>query len=289
MRTLLLATFVATVLPTVSNGQSRLIGEQFERYYNWFHERSQVLNQFTDGATLVVFSQNTKVHAAPSRRAAVVGHFDIGQEVRNHLLDPQLLQQDDINGYGDLWFEVSACDGTGKLTHGFVWGADLARAWREVRFPGSDQTYTVMLGISSDRRTEIANIGAELRTLRGQQLVHRQQVPGLCVFEDCGSSTLLRVIDNCPHPGAFVLEASTLTAGCFAGVEKAFFYWTGEEWQRFYYAEYTTAHEFANTPFRYQTNAQVEMCRYSHEDSNYNPVVICKTVALPTTKPKAKA
>ncbi len=285
---LLIATITTVAHAPVCSSQNRLVGEKFEAYFDWFHQQSQVVNQFTDGATLVIFSPDAKVHTAPIRGSTVLGQLPIGHEVRNHLKETTEFPQDQVDGYGDLWFQVSSCDAHGRKLMGFVWGGDLAKAWKQVRLEGQKEKSLVMLGIPSEPRIEYSDIRAELRTLYQGRLINRKVIPGLCVFEECGSSTLLRTVDNCPRPGLFILEASTLTAGCMSAVEKAFFHWTGQDWQRFYYAEYTTAAEYANTPFEVSTSAGVELCRYSHENRQYNPVLSCKQIPDKSSKTKEK-
>ena len=103
----------------------------------------------------------------------------------------------------------------------------------------------------------------------------------MCVFEECESSTLLRILTPTGSTSSsLVLETSVLTVGCMTGVDKAFVSWDGQNLQCIYQAEFTTGHQYANRSFYLPAgnSSQTQVCMYSHEDQDFNPVWRCETV-----------
>ncbi len=280
--TLLLATLLLSTQNAPLAGQERLAGQQFGAYYDWFHERSQVADHYTDQARLHVFSQEAPLYAGPCAESAILDHLPIGAAVTNIVEDEFFIPEGELNGYLDLWYQVAFRDDKGRRVEGYLWGGDVAKSWLAVDLTGDGRSEFVMLGIASTPRKRATDINAEIRVLHNQRLWYQKLVPGLCVFEACAVSGLLRVIEDEQLTGARFIEAGTITVGCWAGVEKALFYWDGSRLEQVYYAELTTPKEYQKKSFIVQRPGETsaQLCRYSHADPQYNPVWDCKTLKI---------
>ncbi|HMQ49697.1 MAG TPA: hypothetical protein PKA00_19595 [Saprospiraceae bacterium] len=277
--------FLAALIsaPGLPAQSARFVSSDYSDYYEWFHERSQVADLYSDYSKLYTFQSNTKVYAGPCKTSDVLTALPIAYSVTNiSYNDDYYLPEDQINGYGDIWYHVKGKDTEGNTFDGYIWGAHLAKGWRETDLNQDGQKEWLMLGISPITRTEPSDINAFIRLVQHGKVLHEQIVPGLCIFEDCDSSPLLRIVQS--KEGFTIVEASTMTIGCWAGVEKAYFYWNGQGLERVHYEEYLTGTVFMSQPFNVTSTAQV--CTYSHEDKNYNPVWTCQTLR---TKEGARA
>lgn len=280
MRHTLLLSILPALLPGIFNAQPQLTSQEFGEYYDWFNEQSQVAQLYTDRSTLYVFTQDAALHAGPCRESKVMAELPIGWPVTNIVEDEFFMPEGEVNGYFDLWFYVTGSDRSGQPFQGYLWGGDVAKSWRSADLTGDDREEFLMLGIPARARTQPTEINAEVRVLHNGRLWYQKVVPGLCVFEECATSSLLRVVEYPQWPDLRIIEASTLTLGCWAGVEKALFYWNGSRLERVFYAEFTTAREYENKPFVHASGGDTQLCRYSHEDEDYNPVWDCKTVKV---------
>lgn len=298
MRTSLLA---ALLVVHASIGESqpanRFVSRDYQNFYNWFHQQSQVGQLYNNKTTLYIFGFEARVYAAPRRNAPLVTHLALGQSVTNLAYDERYVPKDRIDGYNDMWFHVSGTDPQGRPFSGYVWGADIARGWRQDDITGDGYPEFILLGISSRPRTAPSDINAELRVLQDGVLIEQRLVPGLCLFEECDTSPLLRILHDQAEPGLIIIETSTMTIGCEVGIEKAFFFWNGRKLERVFHAEFTTQHEFERRNFSFPirdintglVTAQ-RVCQYSREDEFYNPVWQCQTVpAVPVDKPDLPA
>lgn len=257
--------------------QERFISHSLEGYYDWFHEQSQVADHYQHRTTLYTFLPGTTVHENPCAEARIQATLPAGSPVTNlSYEDEYYLPQDEIDGYGDFWYHVEGQSRDGKAFSGYVWGAQIAKGYSHSDLNGDGQKELLLLGISSQPRVELRDIKAEIRVLRNGELITAKSVLGLCVFEDCASSPLIRVFST--QHGFPIIEASTMTVGCWAGIEKAFYYFDGANLNRVYQAEYTTQQEIANESFIVSQKQSVQLCRYSHEGKNYTPVWKCKTL-----------
>lgn len=274
---------LAALLSTQSTpAQERFVSHDFDAFYDWFHQQSQVAQLYEDQSELFTFS-NTKVYSGPCRNSEVEAQLPIAYGVKNiAYTDDYYLPEDEINGYGDIWYHVRGKDPQGRSFTGYIWGGEIAKGWRSVNLDGQGEAEFIMLGISSQERKAPQDINAELRVVRRGQLIYQKTIPGLCIFEDCASSPLLRAFET--PQGFTIIEASTMTVGCWAGIEKSFFYWDGANLQRVYHAEYTTHQEFANQAFVFNTRSSAQLCHYSHEDENYNPVWECKEIPVDNSR-----
>lgn len=272
------ALLISALISAQSIGaQDRFVSPQFEDFYDWFHLQSQVEELYTDNSTLYTFTEKVAVRQGPCASSGAITYLPAGFSVQNiAYADGYYLPEDEIDGYGDIWYHVRGKDAVGQPFVGYIWGAHIAKGWRFEDLNGDGRAEFLMLGISSQARKNLKDIKAEVRILQKGKVIVQEQVPGLCVFEDCGASPLLRVIRS--PQGFTVVEASTMAIGCWAGIEKAFFYWDGSQLRRVYHAEYTTHHEFANETFVVNKAGGAQLCQYSHEDENHMPVWKCKTI-----------
>ncbi|MEQ8702440.1 MAG: hypothetical protein RIC19_00910 [Phaeodactylibacter sp.] len=268
---LISALFAAQATPA----QDRFVNHDLEGYYDWFHEQSQVADHYEPNTTLYTFTASTQVHEGPCRDADVLTKLPLAFPVTNLSYDdPYFLPEDEINGYGDFWYHVTGRDDSGQPFQGYIWGADIAKSYYRTDLNKDQKPELVLLGISTQKRKNLRDINAEVRLVQEGQLMTASTIPGLCLFEDCAASSLLRVVHT---PQGFpVIEASTMTVGCWAGIEKAFYFYDGTSLNRVYHAEYTTDHEIVSAPFIVNKGASAQICQYSHEGENYTPIWKCQ-------------
>ena len=281
MKTTLLFTVLLASSCVYLSAQTRFVDEDYSRYFDWHNEQSQVEKLFSPGSQLFVFGKNAKIHQYPDQYSKVLAYPQDGQMIinlsdyRRHLDIPD----DTINGYQDIWYEVS----TGKQgIKGYIWGGYLAKGWRWTDLSGDGNKELILLGVAPTPRRSYKDIKAEIRVLKKGHLLYNTIVPGLCVFEECGSSPMLRVLKNQPFQGAIVVEASTMTVGCFTGIERAFFYWNGRQLERVFHAEYTVDLEYERQTFKVQNPNTVKtmICNYKQQDQAFNPVWDCKELEI---------
>lgn len=253
--------------------QARFVDNNYKDYFNWFHEQSQVENLYTDGAELITFS-DVNVQAGACLESEIVTHLPIGFKVQNIVEDLGVFPEDEINGYHDLWFQVSGVGNDGTFFTGYIWGADLAKSWQYADVTGDGKKELAMLGISSRTRKNPTDINAEIKIVKDGKVISKTTVSGLCVFEECATSALLRILKDKPCEGAVIVEVSTMTIGCAAGIEKAYFFQTSSgNLEGVFHAELTTKTQFRNIPFEFvDEQGNIILCRFSHEDENFSPV-----------------
>lgn len=265
-------------------------------YYQWFLKQSQTEQLYQDNARLYIFGNNAKVRVSPFAGAEIVAHLDIGHKVKNIAYKEGGVPKDEINGYGDIWYHVKGVDRGGNSFQGFVWGANIAKAWTLTDVDGDQQKEFVLLGVSSKARRAPSDIKAEICMLKEGVVAFRQTIAGLCLFQDCASSSLLRFVDR---GGIRILEATTISLGCDGGIDKMLLVWDGMEFDPVFHSERISKTEFINKEFVIPgptgQQATTQVCQFSHEDKNFNPVWICKDVEVnpattagkSTVKPKA--
>lgn len=267
-----------------NNAQNYFAAQDYSDFFEWFHERSQVDQLYADKTTLYIFSDNVNIRKAPSGKAEIITQLPIGHAVYNIAYGNNPLPTAEINGYGDIWYHVRGKDAQGKAFVGYVWGSHIAKGWREADITGDSYPEFIMLGVSSQTRKKPSDIKAEVCVLQNNRVINRVFVPGLCIFEECDASPMLRVMRSQATPGLTIIEASAMTIGCMTGIDKSFFYWNGSGLERVYQAEYSTQKEmfrkkFVVAPNRTQAST-VQLCEYGGEDGNYNPIWNCKTVPM---------
>lgn len=274
--TLATFTFMSASIP-----QTRKVSGNWEAYYDWFHRQSQVSKLYTDGSTLYTFGGKVAVHTSASSKSKTLTTLGNGHALHNiGYAKEAMLPTEEINGYGDFWYHVKGEDAAGKAFQGYIWGGNIAKGWRKADITGDGKAEFVLLGVSSKPRKNLTDINAEIRILQDGRLLHRTEVPGLCLFEDCGSSGLLRIMNVPSANNAIVMEASTMTIGCWAGIEKTYFYWNGEALQLICHTELISGKILSSKPFVLKDKSGKELmtCRYVREGEDYNPLWDCKSL-----------
>lgn len=290
MKNILLTAGIVALSASFSYNQVRFVGSDKEDFFTWFNQQSQVDRLYKNGTKLYIFGDQVNVHRSPSLRSPVLAVLANGHPVKNIAYPPEgNIPEGRIRGYSDIWYHVSGTGPEGKSFRGYIFGTCIAKGWRNADLDGDGNAETILLGVSSQPRKIVTDINAEIRILQGQKLKYQTTVPGLCVFEECGSSPLLRILKNHPREGMTVIETSTMTIGCMAGVERAFFYWNGQSLERVYHAEYTTNYEWVNCAFFAKRPGQgtAMICRYNGLDKENNPVWDCHN-NQPTANARAK-
>jgi hypothetical protein len=278
------------------NAQQRFIAADYTRYFDWFHEHAQTELFYTHQASLFIFEYQTPLMQEPCNDSKVLDYLSIGQEVTNLTASSlkNALQEDQIKGYDDLWYPVRTISSRGEPIQGYVWGAHLAKGWRHFDLEQDGQSEFIMLGVSSRPRTTPENIQAEIRILQGAQLLAQVQVPGLCVFEECASSVLLRIIPDQPQAGRQIIETSTLTIGCEVSIEKNYFYWDGVQLKRVMHGELAFQPFQEMDPFiseqKLKEDGQYEIieCTYLGEDPDFLPIWKCEKIMSNKKEPAYK-
>lgn len=279
MRTILLTIASLAIFSPILPAQTHYSGEEFRDYYDWFHQYSQTADQFIDGSTLYTFTEGAKVYRQASAKAQLVAQLPLAHPVTNIFIAVEDVQMATINGYTDQWLLIKGCDQAGRPFQGYIWGGHLAKGWRFYDVNQDEQPDMVLMGLSQQERQSPEDIQAELRLVSGGQLIQHIRIPKMCVFEECGSSTLLRVLESPYASSTLVFEMSVLTSGCLTGLDKAFVSWDGRNLECIYQAEYLSGEQYANRGLYLPiSSTQTQVCYYSHEDAAYSPVWNCETI-----------
>jgi len=295
MKMLFLA-LASSLFVNASMPQTRTIGGDWEAYFDWFHRQSQVDQLYSNGATLYTFGDKVAVRSGAGLNSKIIATLGNGHALNNiGYATDAALPTEEINGYGDFWYHVKGHNAAGKAFKGYIWGGHIAKGWRKADLTGDGKAEFVLLGVSSKPRKKLTDIHGELRILQKGRVLHRSDVPGLCLFEDCGSSALLRILNVPAANNALVIEASTMTIGCWAGIEKTYFYWNGAGLELICHAELISGKVLSNQPFsvKGKNGAELMTCRYVREGDDYNPLWDCrgtkaKAGAVPAVVVRAK-
>ncbi len=296
MRNLFVIAVMFFFAQSLLTAQARFVDQAYEDYFEWFHKNSQVSNLYSDGAELYTFSE-VMVREEACMESGTVTCLPAGFRIFNRVDETAEPHKDNINGYHDLWYNVSGTDVYGRYFSGYIWGAFIAKSWQLADVTGDDIVELTMVGIGNHQSKNIKDIQAEVRVVENHRIITKATVPGLCVFEECASSALVRILKDQPCAGALIVEVSTMTIGCAAGIEKVYFYQTpAGDLHRVYHAELTTNRQYRNKSFEVTTpNAGTVLCRFSHEDEQHNPVWNVKKLKsdtnsiTETTRKKARA
>ncbi len=285
-----LQTSLALLLSAASftQAQPQIVSQDYNRYYEWFHQRSQTQQLYADDAQLYAFLEGAPVRNQPHREAERVATLSLGQPIRNIAYADYQVPQDKVNGYYDFWHKVRYRDArSGAMRKGYVWGAHIAKAWVEEDLTNDGHPELLMMGISSRPRAKGEDFMGEIRIVQSGSLLARKEIPRLCVFEACDVSTLLRVIRNERLMGIPVVEISTMAIGCVIGIDKVYYTWDGSHFQPVHYAEYTQGHVYGHQIFNitlaHNKNGRpisILQCEYSHENKQFDPVWKCEVIDL---------
>lgn len=275
--TLLLTAFLAGSACSV-HAQTRFVGDDYLRYFEWHNSNSQLEKLFTPGSQLYAFGDEVKMYRYPDQHSEILAKLKDGQSLRNRsdYRKVQHIPDGEVNGYRDIWFKVSTDQGV----CGYVFGSQIAKGWRWADLTGDQQQELILLGVSPSPRRNFSDIRAEIRILQDDQLLYNTSVPGLCVFEECGSSPMLRILKDEPYRGGIIVEASTMTVGCLTGIERAFFFWNGRQLESVFHAEYTVDKEYDRHAFQVRDPEAVRtmICNYKQQDESFNPVWECREI-----------
>lgn len=278
MKTTFLLTAILAGTACSMTAQTRFVGEDYLRYFEWHNENSQIEKLYTPGSQLYAFGEDVKVYRYPDQNSEVLRKLYDGQPLQNRsdYRDVHQIPDGEFKGYRDIWFKVRTHDGIA----GYVFGAQLAKGWRRANLTEDQGDELIMLGVSPAPRKNFGDIKAELRIVKDGHLIYNTSIPGLCVFEECGSSPMLRILFDQPFQGGIVVEASTMTVGCLTGIERSFFYWNGRQLESVFHAEYTMDREYDRHAFKVKDPVAVRtmMCNYKKQDQSFNPVWDCREI-----------
>jgi len=279
---------LSTLSGMTALGQAKFVRPDYSRFYDWFHQQSQVAELYTDRSTLYIYNASTKVMAQPSWRSTLLAQLELGATVQNIAYPQELVPMGTRLGYTDMWFHIKGKKADGQAFTGYIWGGDIAKGWRFADLNGDGQNELLLLGLPSKPRQSLTDIRAELRVTQQGKILTYREISGLCLFEDCATSPLLRVFNDPAHPGLTLIEASTMTIGCDVGIDRAFFYWDGKGLACAYYGEFTTNKVYRQAPLVVKdpiSGEVLQSCRFSHIDVNFNPVWECQDLQKPVVAP----
>jgi hypothetical protein len=258
--------------------QVRYTGEEYRDYYEWFHQYSQTPDFYLDGTQLISFVENTPVKQSPKSQSPTLGTLMLGQAVTNFSIPVAKAVFSEHHGYREQWFLVEACCADGNVYSGYVWGGFLAKSWQYFDLEGDGNKELIALGLSTNPRQAPEDIRASLKVIQNGKLVQALELEGICLFEDCGASSLLRVFDFNTSDKTIVFESSIFTAGCLTGIDKALVAWDGQQLLLIHRGEYTTGQTYASNPLYLRQATQTQICYYKNENQSYDPVWNCQTL-----------
>lgn len=261
-----------------TSAQVRYSGEEYRDYYDWFHQYSQTPDFYLDGTTLITFQDETPLRKAPSAKSEAQMSLPIGKAVTNIYVAVEDAVFSTLNGYLDQWFLVETCSADRNVVRGYVWGGHLAKSWNYFQTPGEKEPSLIALGLSNQQRRQPEDIKASLKIIQNGQQTGEVTLNGMCLFEQCAASSLLRVFDFSEKASLWMFEASIFSTGCLTGVDKALISWDGNELYLVHQAEYTTGYTYASNPFYLRASNQTQICYYQDENEAYEPVWACRTL-----------
>lgn len=290
MRTVLLLAVAAGATLSATSAQVRYNERDFQQYYAWFQSVSPTDALRQDGAELYVFTPATPLRSTPCRTAEVIQNLPIGSSVINVVNHPYEVFEDEVNGYSDRWFRVRArTSGQGWL-EGYVWGGNIARAWTWTELSPDNRPVLAMLGIGGRPIQQLSQMQGEIRLVTQHTLLYRQAIEKMCLFRECYSDALLRVLPDQPRSGQLLFEATSVISNCAgSSIDKAIIAWTGSGLLSIHHAEYITGHTYSqrSLPVDIEANTPLE-CRYTGEDASFNPVWTCQPLpTAPTPRDKS--
>lgn len=212
-----------TILQVVSlAAQERLVDSNYIQYFDWFHQNASTTQLYQKDSQLFIFKDQTALRRSPDEKASVAMYLSSGAAVTNLAYDSgqDSWPEDQINGYGDLWYRVAVQLNNGESLTGYVWGVDIAKDWQYSDIDQDNEEELILLGVSTQPRQSIYDIRSELCILKNNQELAREHFDKLCLFEDCASSAMLTVHQMSKRP---VIEITTLTVVCEVAVEQVFF------------------------------------------------------------------
>jgi hypothetical protein len=278
MKTYFATLFILSVSCQSISAQVRYTATASRNYSEWFKQYSQTPDFKLAGAELLAFVKDAPVRTAPLLKAKIKGQLEPGQRVKNLTTSTMDITYATQNGYRDQWLLVEACDNASNSYTGYVWGGHLAKSWCYFDLEGDGEQELIALGLSDRQRQAPEDIRASLKIIRHAQVSEAIELEGICLFEDCGASSLLRVFDFGTTQRTTLFEATIFSKGCLSGIDKALVAWDGQQLQLIHRAEYTTGHTYASNPLYLRQPTQTQICYYKSENSQYDPVWNCRTL-----------
>ena len=202
----------------------------------------------------------------------------LGQAVTNVAIPVEKAVYSEHHGYREQWFLVEACSATGNVFTGYVWGGFLAKSWQYFDLEGNGTKELIALGLSTNPRQAPEDIRASLKVIENGKLLQTLELEGICLFEDCDASSLLRIFDFNTSDHTMVFESSVFTLGCLAGIDKVLVAWDGQQLSLIHRGEYTTGQTYASNPLYLRQATQTQICYYKDENPSFDPVWNCRTL-----------
>ena len=282
---LFLATFLSVSTSIFSQGKIEYRDDQLD-YYNWFHERSNTVDLYQSGKVIYTFVTNTPIHKEACVESEVITKLPIGAPVTNLFDQTAEVIWESVNGYNDIWHRVKGFDKNGQRFIGYLWGGYIAKAYQPAFVTGEGVEEFILLGVSSQQRKGMHDIKAELKVVSDHKIISKATIPDMCLFEECTSDALVRVITDQPFKGEIIIEASSMTISCATGIEKNYFSWQGGELHHIYHRSSPNNVVSTNKSFKYEYKGETILCRFSHEKADFTPVWSCKRIKK-GTNPRA--
>jgi hypothetical protein len=266
------------LIAPLGHTQIRYSGEKYNAYSQWFH-----LQVEKDDDRLISFLDQAPVYERPDSRSKIITNLALGEAVIAAVTPYEIQVTEVINGFRDSWVKINICDAKGTYLQAYVWSGHLAKNWQYYDIDNDGHLELIALGSTTNLRQSNDHIAAELRVIKNKRLSSSVQLPGFCLFDDCKSNSILRVLNVGTQ--LRVLEASVFTQGALSGIDKALIIWENNTLRLVHRAEFITGHEYQNDPVYYQHNNTVRICHYKGENDTFDPVWNCKvmdtTVAVP--------
>lgn len=247
-------------------------------FYDWFQSHSNASALYTDQSTLYTFAEETPVFAEPCETATPIDILKRGQSLTNRAYEIEdFIPTAEMNGYHDMWYQITLTSGTGIKRNGYIWGGHIAKAWLMTDINQDGETEFILLGVSERPRRQLRDIRAAIVVLKSDTLLSVTEIPGMCVFEACTSDALLFAGTDVEW-GIPFLEASTLSIGCMANIERSILIWKGDRLECIYYGEMTTRATYKKEDFavRQDEKTSTRICHFQGFGADFLPIWSCK-------------
>jgi hypothetical protein len=278
MKSFLSTCLLVLLIAQAGQSQLRYSTEKYQSYLKWFNYHTAI-----KADRLISFLDNVPVYERPDTRSKLISNLVLGEAVIAAVTPDEVTITEVINGFRDSWVKINICDAKGIYQQAYVWRGHLAKNWQYYDIDQDGLLELIALGTTTNHRRGNDHIAAELRVIKGKELISSVQLPGFCLFEDCQSNSILRLLKVGTQ--LKVLEASVFTKGALSGIDKALIIWENNHLRLIHRAEFITGHTYQNDPFYYQHNNTVRVCHYQGENDSFDPVWNCKvmdtTVAVP--------
>lgn len=247
-------------------------------YYTWFHERSNTVDLYQPGKVIYTFVDHAPIRREACIESDIVAELPIAAPVTNLFDESAPIVWETVNGYNDIWHHVKGFDKNGHPFVGYIWGGHLAKAYQPAYITGDGLEEFVLLGVSSNQRKGLHDLNAALKVVSDHKIIAKAIIPDMCLFEECTSDALVRVITDQPFKGEIIIEASSMTISCAMGIEKNYFSWQGGALHHIYHSSRPENIVSTNKSFQYEQNGETILCRFSHEKADFTPVWSCKRI-----------